>query len=300
MDQGLINSYLHTFISPVTGRFQLPEDYVFIGDDNGIATPSTKLIDLELDIIGLREDYNLHRSASFVIGFPNTEVPEGQVLSEMDDGFLYSTKGIVSTSNSFAPESITLPEGQVLIGNSEDKAVPSQTITISNLPNLTYQKIWRGNPVNRPVESDDLTNAESNIGSLLSDVADLFSLVNSLQSLVNNLQSAVDGIGGAAGLLALQLQVLGLIAGLAALQSQVDGLTVTLEGEVVGTGSIYDPIQTELILTLDKIKLPVDNVNLNNHKIVNLKSEQVFQLDGINSNFIWDLMHDDVEAIWTP
>ncbi len=90
---------LYNFISPVTGRICADEDYVLVGDRNGFATSSPALIDLRLDLIHLRQDYNILSSASIIMGFPNTEAPNAQVLSKLEDGFVFNTAGIVSTIN---------------------------------------------------------------------------------------------------------------------------------------------------------------------------------------------------------
>ena len=51
---------LHNFISPVTGRVLCDEDYVLVGDREGIATPSSTLIDTKLDLIQIRHDVALY------------------------------------------------------------------------------------------------------------------------------------------------------------------------------------------------------------------------------------------------
>ena len=262
---------LFNFISPVTGRLCIPEDYILIGDGQGFSTPSPILIDMRLDIANLRRDVNDVFDTSFIIGFPDVDFPNAQVLSELHDGFIYNTGGTVSTFF---------------------------IIPITSLPNLSNHKIWRGNISNRPVEVDDLSAVEEDMSGALSDIANLFSLVSSLQSLVNGLESAINIIGGIGGFLALQVQVAGLVIGVAALESKVNGLTINLAGDVSGSGSIYDPVITTLNLTLDQIKIAQNTVNLNNHKISNLKSDQVEQQDALNAKFLWDLMHDQVEVIW--
>ena len=113
---------LHNFISPVTGRVLSDPDYVLVGDKQGIATPSPILIDLRLDLENLTEHYDRLVTADFIIGHPNKEIPGAQVLSTMEDGFMYNTGGIVSTIN-------TPP-----------------------LPDLQFNNIWIGDVNNRPTE----------------------------------------------------------------------------------------------------------------------------------------------------
>lgn len=116
---------LHNFISPVTGRVLADPEYILVGNDLGIAIPSPDLIDLRLDQINLRMDFDTLSSAYFIVGFENAQLPNAQVLYNMSDGFLYNTAGIVSTT---------------------------PTIPITSLPDLTENNVWVGNNVNRPVE----------------------------------------------------------------------------------------------------------------------------------------------------
>src|SRR5271156_344951 len=115
---------LHNFISPVTGRVLCTYNYILLGDKAGIATPSPILIDLRLDFIALRKRYNTLVTADFVIGHPNTELPDAQVLIDLNDGFMYNTEGIVSTVS---------------------------IVPIDFLPDLQYTYIWIGDDTNRPV-----------------------------------------------------------------------------------------------------------------------------------------------------
>lgn len=113
---------LHNFISPVTGRVLSETNYVLVGDKQGITTPSPILIDLRLDLENLTEHYDRLVTADFIIGHPNKEIPNAQVLSSLDNGFIYNTAGIVST------------------------------VEIPPLPDLQFNHIWIGDVNNRPTE----------------------------------------------------------------------------------------------------------------------------------------------------
>src|SRR5437868_729534 len=89
---------LHNFISPVTGRVLATTNYILIGDRQGIATPSPILIDMRLDLNVLKKRFNALLLGDIVIGHPNDELPNAQVLVNLADGFLYNTAGIVSTT----------------------------------------------------------------------------------------------------------------------------------------------------------------------------------------------------------
>lgn len=127
---------LHNFISPVTGRVLATTNYVLMGDSLGIATPSPILIDIRLDLNALKKRYNTLVTADFVIGHPNYEIPDAQVLFNLADGFMYNTAGVVSTTG---------------------------IIPIGSLPDLTYHNLWIGDASNRPVEQQriDLLNMPS-------------------------------------------------------------------------------------------------------------------------------------------
>lgn len=100
---------LYNWISPITGRITCDRDYVLVGDNKDIATPSPALIDLKLDLVNLRDHYNILNKASFVIGFPNSELPDAQVLNTLPNGYMYNTAGIVSTITNipYAPDDAT-------------------------------------------------------------------------------------------------------------------------------------------------------------------------------------------------
>ena len=63
------------------------------------------------------------------------------------------------------------------------------------------------------------------------------------------------------------------------------GGTVTLIGNVTGSGVLNTNITTTLNMTLDQIPIPVSNVNLNNQKIINLLDPTLAQ-DGATKNYV--------------
>jgi hypothetical protein len=91
---------LYNFISPVTGRILLTTDYVLLGDDKGIATPTKtiKLINLP-DLtdnniwVGDNGDPNRPQESSvlkdtqFIIKTPNSQLPSAEAL----DTAIYTT-----------------------------------------------------------------------------------------------------------------------------------------------------------------------------------------------------------------
>ena len=351
---------LYNFISPVTGRLPIEEGYILIGGGDGFSIKSPILIDMRLELINLRRDVNDIFDTSFIIGFPDIDFPQAQVLSELEDGFMYNTAGIVSTSSSIPI--IGLPDlthKNLWIGNSSNRPEETQRIQIDNLPNLSYKTIWRGNISGRPEPTEDLTQLESKVTNIEADIAALEADIIALDAAVVALEAAVVALeaeivaleaeiaaleaeiialDAAVIIIEIQLALLGaaddaiqnrltalendvaviqgqigvILAQITILENQmiqvqqdivdinfrIDNLEVTLEGDVTGIGNINSPIVTTLQLTLDEIKIAQDTVNLNDQKIINLKSDEVEQKDALNAKFLWDLMHDQVEVVW--
>lgn len=489
---------LYNFISPVTGRLPIEEGYILIGGGDGFSIKSPILIDMRLDLINLRRDVNDIFDTSFIIGFPDIDFPQAQVLSELENGFLYNTAGIVSTSSTIPitglpdlthknlwignssnrPEEtqriqidnlptffnalnppyfgayslwtgsanpltlgeptvttalniVNLPDltpgklwigepgllpgsgrpteievlpldnmaelgfNKLWLGNVFDRPTPvdkiegnnlpdltqnylwtgdinnrpveTQTLIVDNLPNLFYKAIWRGNISGRPEPTEDLTQLELKV-TIIEDVtipaieaaiealeAEIIALqaeIAALEAEIGALQIQIGILDAAVAVIQIQLALLqaaddAIRARLTALENDVaviqgqigviqaqittifgtltnhnnritilenqmiqvqqdivdinfriDNLEVTLEGDVTGSGNINSPIVTTLQLTLDEIKIAQDTVNLNDQKIINLKSDEVEQKDALNAKFLWDLMHDQVEVVW--
>ena len=170
---------LHNFISPVTGRVLADPDYVLVGDYQGIATPSPILIDIRLELIDIRKEVDdlesLTNRVGFIISWPDADLPNAQALSNLDDGFMYNTGGIISTTND-----IPLPNLEykhLWIGDSNNKPQAVSTIDIDNLPSLGTTdvptptggfvgKIWEGTSSGRPEES-------SIVGEMFADITAL-------------------------------------------------------------------------------------------------------------------------------
>jgi len=146
---------LYNFISPVTGRILSDPDYVLVGNRNGVAIPSPALIDMRLDIIDMKHDFDSLAASSFIVGFPNTQLPNSQVLNSLADGFMFNTAGIVSTTNNIPLPSLTYTN--IWIGDVNNFPVASPTILQSNLPNLTQNNIWIGDSNNRPQPNQTIT-----------------------------------------------------------------------------------------------------------------------------------------------
>lgn len=128
---------LYNFISPITGRILADPNYVLVGNKDGIAIPSPILIDVRLDLIALRKRYNSLVKGDIVIGHPNNELPNAQVLFNLTNGFLITTDGILSTNTMIPIEALPdLPYQNIWIGDITNRPVPQQRIDLKNLPSF--------------------------------------------------------------------------------------------------------------------------------------------------------------------
>jgi hypothetical protein len=109
---------------------------------------------MRLDIIDMKHDFDSLAASSFIVGFPNTQLPNSQVLSSLNDGFMFNTGGIISTAN--LPLT-NLTYNNIWIGDVNNLPVANPTILQSNLPNLTKNNIWIGDLNNRPQPNQTIT-----------------------------------------------------------------------------------------------------------------------------------------------
>lgn len=130
---------------------------------------------------------------------------------------------------------------------------------------------------------------QGQVAGLLASVASLSGRVSALESKVSTLESNVSSI---------QAQIIIIQGQIAAINTRIDNLSASFMGDVQGAGLLSNPINLELMLTLDQIKKARGTVDLNNNKITNLNSDNVEQLDALNAKFLWDLMHDEVGVVW--
>lgn len=74
---------LHNFISPVTGRILVDSNYIIVGNSIGVGVPSLILVDIRLDIIQIRSNYNTLVDAAFIIKSPNSQIPNAEILEDL-------------------------------------------------------------------------------------------------------------------------------------------------------------------------------------------------------------------------
>jgi hypothetical protein len=269
---------LHNFISPVTGRILSDIDYVLVGDLAGIATPSPILIDMRLDIIKLRKDVENLSITSFIIGFPNEQLPNAQVLSILSNGFMVNTAGIVSTTS---------------------------TIPIGSLPDLSEDNIWVGDSDNRPVESSRYVKGPFIPITIIGNVVtwgDFFgrAIKDSGFSIV-----ALEAIGAEAAA-AAEAASLSAEAAAAAAAAAIGGAIGSIFGGGGGkrgrTGAAGTPglVGTPGAAGVSgKNTVVIDsNLSLLGGRIQDIAPSPEADYDAVSAKWVWDLLNDNVEIKW--
>jgi hypothetical protein len=298
---------LHNFISPVTGRILADPNYVLVGNNQGMATPSPALIDLRLDLINLRRDYTVCTSASFVIGFSNSQLPNAQVLNNLANGVMINTNGIVSTTNVLPPgylpkltkgnvwigddnnrpkETVVLPlanmanlaENKLWLGNSSGRPAAVSTIKTANLPGLDHNHLWLGNGSNRPEAKKQID--ESNLPHLGVYTGLEHPLIEGRGKIWRGTYSLLDGSGTEKSddlsLLEidvdeLELEIDGIELEITALQAEI----VVIQGEITalqGQIAVLDAAVTALQGQIIAIDIQIKDLN---HKIDNLRLNNI-------------------------
>lgn len=288
---------LYNFISPVTGRLPIQEGYILIGDSDGFSIKSPILIDMRLNLLDLRRDVNDIFDTSFIIGFPNINFPQAQVLSKLEDGFMYNTAGVVSTSatiplsvlpdltyenlwignGSNRPEEIkvlplnnlsSLTKNYLWTGDTNNRPVETETLIVDNLPNLFYKAIWRGSLSGRPEATEDLTELEFKV-TLIENVrlpaieAELIALDAAIVALEAEI-AAVAATATAAEATAVGAAAAAAAAAAAIVILQIEMLTKASIGDV--NSAVNSAING---LTLNNINTTGD-IDVKNNQITNL------------------------------
>lgn len=163
---------LYNFISPVTGRVMSCPDYVLVGNSCGIATPSPILIDMKLDMIEIKKsitENDIH-DLTFILSEPSEKTPNAQALTNLNDGFIFNTNGIISTIA--VPPLPPLTEKKLWIGDNTNTAVETQTINLENLPSLGTTDV--PNPISLDFVGQIYEGTSSGIPKVSNIIGDIF------------------------------------------------------------------------------------------------------------------------------
>ena len=291
---------LWNFISPVTGRVLSTTDYVLVGDRLGIATPSPILIDIRLDLINLRKDYNIATSADFVIGTPNMQLPNAQVLNTMANGYVYNIAGIVSTVSTIPIGDLpNLTQNYIWIGDSSNRPIETATILLDNLPNLTSGKIWIGNIINRPQEGNPTSGPEGPEGPRGPQGYPGLSYIAVLKEIFKRILESIlgDYFGSITADVFERLFEIWLKATLLGIQGII-GITGAqgLAGVIglAGSTGIFGPAGTNAITT---VKITT-NFDMLGNRVENIGQSPGGDFDAVSAKWVWDLLHDNVIIKW--
>jgi hypothetical protein len=265
--------FTDVFISPVTGRINLssfgvlPEDYTFVGDRDNKPVPSPILIDLRLEIIKINSRLAETR---FILQTASEDFFNSQALDELRNGILRHEQGVIKIA--------TLPQDNIWIGDANGDPVPSPHISLSNLPDLSFRYIWRGDIFGRPQESSALSDAEAAIVGLQIELGALQTQVGVLETLVAGLVTDVAAINAA--LLVIGTTLAGIATSLTSLQNQINSTNARIDN-----------------LRLNNI--PIDgDIDMMGYRITNLPCDPIYDLEPTTLCFIWHLMHDEVNIEW--
>ena len=132
-----MNDVLYNFISPVTGRLPLTENYILLGGRQGFSVMSPKLIDIELELININHVLGDLSTTAFILGAPNPKLPLSQDLSSLGNGFMFNTAGTISTTNNLPLPS--LPYNNIWVGNINNVAVPTPYVVSQNNSSFILQ-----------------------------------------------------------------------------------------------------------------------------------------------------------------
>lgn len=288
---------LHNFISPVTGRILSTNNYVLVGNNAGIAIPSPDLIDLKLDLINLRVDFDVASSASYILGFFNSKLPNAQVLRSLSDGFLFNTAGIVSTTpiadigNVKGPDPATSVDTNVAIwdGNTGRK-IKDGGIAIADIGNVKGPAfslsgnivLWDGSSgrliKNSLYSTEGLLEAATEAGATSAASSEAAAAIAEA--------AAKEAIAAAA-----------VATAAAAFFLATDAIFKKGSKGSSGASGVAGPPGAAAQSGLSTLVINA-NIDINNSRIENLALSPQADFDAISARFVWDLFNDNVEIKW--
>lgn len=272
---------LYNFISPVTGRILCDPTKVLVGDARGIAIPSTfipigALPDLPMGNIWIGNDMNRP--------IPNPTIS----ISNLPD----------------------LPMGNLFIGDNMNRPIVSQIITIDNLPNLSSGKVWIGNGMipSRPVEGSPPQGPAGPPGPPGKGADNPNNLINTVVG--SGVKFGLEQLfGGGADLLSKGLgAVINFVTGpgsqaftaVLTLADRSENLRKYVDSRVADftRNSVVGPPGAAGQAGISTIFVRA-NMSFQGARIENIAPSPIEDYDAVNAKWVWDLLNDNVEIIWS-
>jgi hypothetical protein len=303
-DQDAVNlRTLQTYIGGLPSSITLDGDVTGVGATGGIITTT---LELTLDTINIAQDsVNLNNQLITFVADPindqdvvnlrtlNTTVAavDTDITLDGDVTGVGTTGSIITTTLELTLDAINIAQDSVNLNNQLITFV-ADPINDQDVVNLrTLENFIGGVPISVTLEGD--VTGTGTTGSIITTTLTLtLDMINIAQDSVNLnnqlITFAADPINAQD------------VVNLRTLENYVGGVptAVTLEGDVTGVGDTGGVVITTLELTLDQIKIAENTVSLNNQKIDNLNADTVEEKNAINAQFIWELMHDEIEVNW--
>lgn len=308
--------------TPGSGNLSLQQDYVYVGDQNNLASGVPHILFSNLPALNNKE---------IIIGDVSNR-PESKTVLYIDNmANLSSTKIWRGDLLGRPVESDALTNAEANIGSAL-QSLANLTNSVASLTDSLNNLIGIVNGLSTAV--NEIETGLATIGGFAA-IATLFVTVAGIGASLGSLRNKVDGIN-------LQGFVTGTIdsngnivtsrgpnctldaipasnnvslgdfkivnlgdpvnptdaVNLQTLQNSIESLSLSgfVEGNSNSAGEILTTRGPDC--TLDVIPAE-NNVSIYDFKLINLKSDEVEQKDALNAKFLWDLMHDNVEVIWT-
>lgn len=292
----LINGFLYntdgvlSISTPGAGSIALPHGYVFVGDEDNLAAAQPTI---NFDNLPNLTNTRIWR------GNGSNRPVESDSLTSVEGGLSTTIENLSNLANVVNAISNTvdalsstvdaIETGIASVGGfAAILLLQAQVIGLFGAVGSLSSRMGTAEG-----HINDILNAlpaiYADLGNIHSDLTSIHTQLTAIENNIDDIEDDIDSIN---------TQITEINGDIADINTRIDNLSATFVGDVQGSGLISNPINLELMLTLDQIKKAEDTVDLNNNKIINLVSDDVEQLDALNAKFLWDLMHDNVGVVY--
>ncbi len=281
---------LHNFISPVTGRVLSDKNYVLFGNNQGVAIPSPILLDIRLDLVNLRKDFEFSSAATFVLNIPNEKLPNAQALNQLVGEFPRILKADINGIIEVATKNIdyaTIAKLEQLAQdahNSELAAAASAMDASTSADTATTKALEAVNAAN------DASTSATEAASSATSAADSAVKAGEILIEVTGITALAGGaLAGAALILALAEKAAYDAQAAAYKISQTGIRIITTQNSGIPGAAGAAGVPTLLIDS---------NIDLNGARIENIAASPGGDYDAISAQFAWNFVNDNVEIVW--